>query len=324
MSVPVLIAALIAGFLVLIFAGDALVRGAAALARRGGVPPLVVGLTIVAFGTSAPELFVSIQAVLSGAPRLAMGNVVGSNIANILLVLSIPALFAPIPTRADGVRHNTVIMVIASIIFVALSLGGAIGLWQGGVLVAGIVAYLILQSLRARASRDAADIRELVEIDDMEGMPDTWRKIWTFIAVGVVGLPLGGWLIVTGGVGIADAMAIPREFVGLTAVAFGTSLPELATSVIAAVRKHADVAIGNVVGSNVFNIFAVGGAIGLAGGAPVPDTFFSLDFPVMMGAALVLLVIVLLGRRIGWATGAIFGVAYLTYLFVLARVEGLL
>ena len=158
----------------------------------------------------------------------------------------------------------------------------------------------------------------------MEGMPDTWRKIWTFIALGLIGLPLGGWLIVTGGVGLADVLSVPREFVGLTAVAFGTSLPELTTSVIAALRRHSEVAIGNVVGSNLFNILAVGGAIGLAGGAPVPDTFFRWDYPVVAASALALLAIVALGRRIGWATGGALGACYLGYLFVLARIEGVL
>ena len=324
MSVPLLIAALVAGFVVLIFAGDALVRGAAALARRAGLPPLIVGLTIVAFGTSAPEMFVSIQAVLSGAPRLAIGNVVGSNIANILLVLSVPAFFAAIPTAVEGVRRNTLMMALATAVLVAFSVSGQITVLSGAVLFAGIIGYLVLQGQWARAHRNDPAVRDLVAIDEMAGMPQSWTKIWIFVAVGVAGLPLGGWLIVSGAVGLADALSIPREFVGLTVVAFGTSLPELATSVVAAVRKHSEVAVGNVVGSNIFNSLAVGGAIGLAGGAPIPENFFRWDYPVMMAASLALLALVMLQRRIGWATGLVFALGYVGYIVGLAHIEGLL
>ncbi len=324
MSLLALSTALLAGFIVLMFAGDVLVRGAAALARRGGLPPLIVGLTIVAFGTSAPEMFVTVQAVLSGAPGLAIGNVVGSNIANVLLVLSIPTVLAAVPTQLPAVRRNTVIMVVASAIFVALSIGGVLDAWRGAALLAGILAFTLMQIHHARTHRSDPDVRELAKIDAMPGMPKSWPRIWIYILVGLAGLPLGGILIVRGATGLAEVLGVPSVFIGLTVVAVGTSLPELATSVIAAARKHAEVAIGNVVGSNIFNLFMVGGAAGLAGDVPVPDTFFGWDFPVMVLSAVALLAIVLLRRRIGWATGLAFFLAYVVYIVRLAQIEGVI
>jgi cation:H+ antiporter len=324
MSVPVLIGLLLAGFLVLMIAGDVLVRGAAALARRGGVPPLVVGLTVVAFGTSVPEMVVSVQAVLSGASGLALGNVVGSNIANILIVLSVPTLFASIPTRTPGVRRNTFIMVAATAAFIALAYGGTLSTMQGGLLIAGILAFTAAQFLRARTHRDEPDIADSADIDSMAGMPRRWIGIWGFILVGLAGLPAGGFLIVRGGVGLAETLGVSSEFVGLTIVAVGTSLPELATSTIAAIRKHSEVALGNVVGSNIFNVFAVGGATALSGNVPVPPSFLAWDFPVMMGTAVALLLVILSRRPIGWATGLVFFAAYVVYVVQLARMGGLL
>ncbi|MGD2133186.1 MAG: calcium/sodium antiporter [Maricaulaceae bacterium] len=323
MTIALLAVALVAGFIVLIVAGDILVRGSAALAQRAGVPPLIVGLTIVAFGTSAPELFVSIQAVLSDAPKLAIGNIVGSNIANILLVLSIPAFFAAVPTDSSGAGRNTVIMIIASFALIICSVDGRLTFFDGAALFVGIIIYLVFQGVRARAHRSAPDVQELTDLEGI-GLPASWTKIGAFVGVGLIGLPIGGWLIVKGGVGIADALSVPREFIGLTVVAFGTSLPELATSVVAAVRRHSEVAIGNVVGSNVFNVFAVGGAAAMTGPIPVPVTFSIWDYPVMMIASFALLGLVLLRRRIGWATGAVFFLAYLGYIFGLAWLEDII
>jgi len=322
MTVALLLIALLAGFVVLVLAGDALVRGAAAMARRAGVPPLLVGLTIVAFGTSAPELFVSVEAVLSDAPGLAIGNIVGSNIANILLVLALPSFFAPIATSAIGVRRNAVIMVLASLALVAFAWGGELTRVHGLALLAGIVLYLAMQAVRAREHRDDPDIQELLEIDSMEGMPDRWWKIWAFISVGVIGLPAGGALIVHGGVGLAELLDIPHEFVGLTIVAFGTSLPEIATSLVAAMRRHSEVAIGNVLGSNIFNVFVVGGAAATAGTIPTPDSFYIYNFPVMLAASAAALIIVLSRRTIGPRIGVVFLIAYVAYIVGLAFIEG--
>jgi cation:H+ antiporter len=324
MSVPVLIAFLVAGFVVLMVAGDLLVRGAAVLARRGGVPPLIVGLTIVAFGTSVPEMVVSVQAVLSNAGGLALGNVVGSNIANILLVLSVPTLFAAVPIQTPGLRRNTFIMVLATAVFIALAAQGPLSAWQGGVLIGGILVFTGAQFLRARRRRDEPEIADSMTIDAMAGMPRSWLGVWTFILIGLAGLPGGGYLIVRGGVGLAEALHVPSEFVGLTVVAVGTSLPELATSTVAAIRKHSEVAIGNVVGSNIFNVFAVGGVTALSGTIAVPESFLVWDFPVMMAAAVALLVIVLSRRPIGWATGLVLFAAYVAYIVRLAQIDGLL
>lgn len=323
--------ALIAGFVVLVFAGDYLVNGATALARRAGVSALVVGLTVVACGTSAPELVVSVQAILTGAPELAIGNIVGSNIANVLLVLGAPAVIAPFAARAKGLGRNAFIALTASAALIVFALDLRITPIEGLVLVAGLVAYLVWQWMRARAP-DALDdptLAELAAVDEIESLPATWGKIWLFLGVGLIGLPIGSTLIVESAVDIGARMGVPPEFIGLTAVAFGTSLPELATSIIAALKREAEVAIGNVIGSNVFNVLAVGGAAAAATGftalghLPVPETFLAYDLRVMLVAAVGLWLIALIKPTLGRVVGIGFLVAYVAYIVVLARVEGI-
>ena len=219
-----LILALAAGFVVLVISGDLLVRGSTALARQLGVPPLIVGLTIVAFGTSAPELVVSVQAVLADAPRLALGNIVGSNIANVLLVLGLPALICPIHSDAEGLKRNAVFALAASVLLFAFGWSSdTISFPQGVILLTGMFGFLATMAWRAHAHANAPDVQEFLEVDEIEGLPQDWIKIWVFIFVGLIGLPLGGHLIVNSGVGLAQALNVPNEFIGLTLVAFGTS-----------------------------------------------------------------------------------------------------
>ncbi len=326
MAIFWLILALAAGFVVLVISGDLLVRGSTKLARRLGVPPLIVGLTIVAFGTSAPELVVSIQAVLAGAPELALGNIVGSNIANVLLVLGIPAVICVIHSDASGLTRNSLFALAASVGLLIFAYTGPLGALQGSILLAGLVAYLGILWWRAHSHATAPpeDVKEYLEIDDIEGLPESWVKVWVFIAVGLIGLPLGGHLIVRSGVDIAEVLNIPREFVGLTLVAFGTSLPELATSIVAAFRRQADVAIGNVIGSNVFNVLAVGGVASLIGDIPIPPTFLQYDLWVMVAAGVALVAIAVTKRPIGRALGLAFIVVYAAYVFGLAQIEGVI
>jgi len=249
------------------------VRGAAAIARHWGVPALIVGLTIVAFGTSAPELVVSIQSVLNGASQLASGNVIGSNIANVLLALGAPALIMAIPTNMSGVARNSFVCLVATIIFIALIfLHNPLIMWQGTILFGGIVIYLVWMFTLAKSGSDDPILAEMVEIDEgQDGLP---QSVWVsafFIFAGMIGLVIGGKLIVDHAVNIATYFNISETIIGLTIIAIGTSLPELATVLVATYRGHPEVAIGNVLGSNVFNIFAVMGAASLVGPVIIED-----------------------------------------------------
>ena len=316
---PILL--LVIGLVILIIAGDLMVRGAAALARHWGVPSLIVGLTIVAFGTSAPELVVGVQAVLSGAGALASGNVVGSNIANVLLALGIPALIMSIPTNMSGVARNSLVAVFATILFIILAfLGNPMAKWQGAVLFLGIITYLTWMFRLSKAGIDDPILEEMTEIDEGEdGLPTkTWLSA-IYVVVGIIGLVLGGNLIVDNAVTIAQSIGISETIIGLTIVAIGTSLPEIATVVVATYRGHSEVAIGNVLGSNVFNIFAVMGASALAGPVMIDPKMYVFDFWVMLITILALLAFVLTRQPIGKKTGAIFVVAYILYMLALTR-----
>lgn len=311
---------LIAGVFCLVIAGDLLVRGAASLARKWGIPALIVGLTIVAFGTSAPELVVSVQAVLSGASELAIGNVIGSNIANVLLVLGMPALIVAIPTNISGVARNSAVAIVATLILMALMfIHRPLNLWQGAILFAGIVVYLFWMFLLAKAGADDPTLEELSDIDHMDGLPKSMLMIVIFLLIGIVGLAFGGDLIVDNATALAKSFGVSEALIGLTIVAIGTSLPELATVIVAAYRRHTEVAIGNVLGSNVFNIFAVIGAAALTGPVNIPAKFMVFDIWVMLAATVALTVYVLRRAPIGRKTGIVFLLAYGLYIAAIGR-----
>lgn len=316
------------GIIIILFGGDYLVRGASAVARRTGVPSLLIGLTIVAFGTSAPEMVVSVFAAMAGSPGLAVGNIVGSNIANVFLVLGLPAMIAAMGTVAKGVRTNALIALAASLLFIALcwdwdaNAPGTIGLLEGAVLTGLILAYIVYLGVVAMVSRDNPMVAELASIDTLEGLPKSVLGIAFSLVVGLVALPIGANLIVEGGAGLALTLGVSEAVIGLTLLAVGTSLPELATSVVAAVRRQADMAIGNVIGSNIFNIFAVGGitglaAGGLAGGVAIDAAFFRLDLWVFLASAIFVTVLVFSRRPMGRTTGAILLLTYAAYIAAL-------
>lgn len=309
---------LVVGLVILIVAGDIMVRGAAALARHWGVPALIVGLTIVAFGTSAPEMVVGVQAALMGEGDLAAGNVVGSNIANVLLALGLPALILAIPTNMSGVARNSFIALFAAALFVFLAfVHTPLMRWQGAILFGGIIAYLIFMFRLAKAGSDDPILEEMTEIDEGEdGLPTNTIKSFVYVVLGVVGLILGGKLIVDNAVFIAEGLGISKTIIGLTIVAIGTSLPEIATVIVATYRGHPEVAIGNVLGSNVFNVFAVMGASALAGPIAIDSNLMKFDFWVMLLSSFVLLLYVLRRQPIGRKTGAILTIAYAVYLAV--------
>ncbi len=311
---PWLLSAL--GLIILLLAGDALVRGAVNLSLRLGVPALIVSLTIVAFGTSAPELLIAISAVLDNAPDIAMGNVVGSNTANVLLVLGVPALFSGLHTSECDTRKNYIMMLGASVLFIALAFLGEFTLWSG------VLLLMVLAVVLALAAREANQHRKCGQDADLEGMEDAdpsmpyWR-IGIFLFLGLIGLPLGADLLVDNATIIARTYGISETIIGLTLVAIGTSLPELATTVMAAIRRQADVALGNVIGSNMFNLLAIIGITTFVGEIPVAPEFLRFDLWVMLAASLVLVPFVFLKRDINRVWGAALSGLYVTYLVVL-------
>ncbi|MCV6596283.1 MAG: calcium/sodium antiporter [Mangrovicoccus sp.] len=304
------------GLVILLLAGDSLVKGAVNLALRLGIPPLIVSLTIVAFGTSAPELLISVQAVLMGSPGIAMGNVVGSNTANILLVLGVPALLRTLHTSGCDSRTTYVMMIAATLFFIALCYMGPLGVPHGLALLAALAAmltysFVTAQKHRAMMKAEAAEADE----EEVEGAdPDMpgW-KIGLFLALGLVGLPLGAELLVDNSVIIARQFGVSETVIGLTLIALGTSLPELATTTVAALRGKADVALGNVIGSNMFNLLAIIGVASLVRPITVTSDFLTMDLWVMLGASLLLIPFVFFGRDITRGPGILLALLYVVY-----------
>ncbi|MER5171884.1 calcium/sodium antiporter [Thioclava kandeliae] len=303
------IAMVVAGLVLLVFAGDWLVKGAVNLSLRLGIPALIVSLTVVAFGTSAPELLVSITAVLNDNPSIALGNVIGSNTANILLVLGLPALISVIHTHTHDTRESYLMMLGSTVLFIALAFSGPITWWKAVVLLVAIGAILTRQILQALGHRRDRDDEEV------EGAEDsiTGRAIAVYIILGLIGLPIGANLLVSGASDIASAMGISDAVIGLTLVAVGTSLPELATSISAALKGRADVALGNVIGSNIFNLLFILGIAGLFGTMPVPPEMLRVDLWVMLAATLVLGPFIFFRKSLGRMTGIAFTLAYIGY-----------
>ncbi|MFN4354739.1 calcium/sodium antiporter [Parvibaculum sp.] len=326
------------GLLILIVCGDFLVQGASALAARYGLSPLLIALTIVAFGTSAPELLVSVRAALAGAPGIALGNVVGSNIANILLILGIPALIAPIACAGRAVPHNMLIMLAASVLLIALCFNGPLAFWQGVFLLGMLTAYLVYSGWDARknpycAATEGGAVPSPERPDDAfcEGTasahdlphgdiepPNLSRRLIAFkILFGIAGLPLGARFVVDGGIDIAETFGVSDAVIGLSLIAVGTSLPELATSVMAVFRRNDDVVVGNIIGSNIMNILAILGITAIIAPISVSSDFLSFHLWVMLGAAVLLLPIAMTGRKVGRGAGILFLAAYGAYLYAM-------
>lgn len=315
------------GLLLLVFTGDALVRGAVNLSLRLGIPPLIVGLTVVAFGTSAPELLVSVQAVLLGAPGIALGNVVGSNIANILLVMGIPALISAIHIRDANCQKSYLMMIAASVLFIVLAWFGPLIWWHGLILLGGLALMLSDNFHHARNHRRDARAAKAAalqaaaggEVADLEGadlsMP-SW-KIAVFILIGLVGLPLGADFLVDGAASIARTFGMSEEVIGLTLVAVGTSLPELAATTAAAFRREAGMAVGNVIGSNMFNLLGILGVTALIGPLPLTPAMLHMDLWVMLAAAVAVAPFIFLGWSITRGWGVVLIGCYAAYVAVL-------
>ncbi|MEX5727804.1 cation:H+ antiporter [Rhodovulum iodosum] len=316
MALDVLYACL--GLVILLLAGDALVKGAVNLSLRLGVPALIVSLTIVAFGTSAPELLIAIKAVMDNAPGIALGNVVGSNTANVLLVLGIPAIVSGLRTDECDTRRTYVMMIAASVLFIGLAFWGVFTWWHGLILLAAL--GLVLGDAFYTARNHRRDTRaRLAEADDpteIEGADPTISgpKIALFLVLGLIGLPLGADLLVDASINIAREIGVSETVIGLTLVAIGTSLPELATTVMAAIRRQADVALGNVIGSNMFNLLAIVGIASLVGPIEVPREMLGFDLWVMLAASVLLAPFVFAGWSMGKRWGTAFVALYAAYI----------
>ncbi len=305
------------GFVLLVVGADYLVRGAVAMARAIGVSPLIIGLTVVAFGTSLPELVVSLRASVGGAPGLALGNIVGSNVANILLILGVAALIYPIRcTRSVLIRDGSAMMA-ATIFFAVAALIGGFGWIYGAVAVSCLVASLAYSYFNDKKTGETLHTREA---EDVEPIPGGGWKSALAVIVGLVGVIVGGELLVEGAVSMARELRVSEEVIGLTLVAFGTSVPELATTAVAAVRRHADVALGNVLGSNLFNLLGVLGITSLVTWLPTPPTTASFDVWVLLCVSFLLLVFMRTGWRLGRPEAVVLLLLYAV--FIVAQFHG--
>ena len=316
---------LLLGVVLLVAGAEALVRGASRLAAAVGISPLVIGLTVVAYGTSAPELAVSVKASLSGQPDIAMGNVIGSNICNVLLILGLSATVAPLVVNQSLVRKDVPIMLGVSVLLLFASMNGVLQRWEGLALVAGgllYTAFAIHQSHKESKAVVAEYQREFAG-PRRQGAIQIVTNV-ALIAIGLVTLVVGARFLVSAAVDIARVLGVSERVIGLTIVAVGTSLPELATSVVAAARGQRDIAVGNVVGSNIFNILFVLGISSVvgSGGIRVSPSLLRFDIPVMIAVAATCLPVFLAGHQIRRAEGVIllgYFVAYTAYLIMADR-----
>jgi cation:H+ antiporter len=307
-----LIAALVGGLVVMALAGNALVSGAVSLAGRMGVSPLFAGIFIVGFGTSAPEMIVSLDAALSDRSGLALGNIVGSNIANVFLVLGLPALIAPVMAGGVGEKRGLLAVVIAAVAWIGITAVMPLTPLVGICFLAILVAYSGLTFIAARRAVAAGKDPGVTEEEDPH-LP-LWLAL-VYVPLGILGLILGADLVIDGGVGIATFFNVPEEYIGLTLLAVGTSLPEIGAGLAAAVKKQGEVLIGNVLGSNVFNIRGAGGIISLFGPINMAPTFQQYDHWALALATLVVGLLIVTKARIGRLTGLLLLLIYAAYVY---------
>ncbi len=308
---------LVGGLVYLVLGGDLLVRGALGLARRTSIPPLVIGLTVVALGTSAPELVISVYATLSGFTDVALGNVVGSNIANVLLVLGAPALISPIVADAAGLRRQSLFLVAVTVLFVGLLIDGVLSSHEGLLLLGVLLAAMLAVYFFRIDVAGTDDIDDAIQLQRVLGLPHKLFAAIAFVVVGIVMLPIGADLTVEGAVSIARALSVPDVVIASTIIAIGTSLPELSTTVIAAFHRSSDIAIGNIVGSNVLNILLVAGVTAALAPLPVARSLIDLDLWVVLAVAVLLLVFVLRRWPIGRAAGLLMLGGYVAYVVLI-------
>lgn len=308
-------ALLIVGLAMLVFGGDFLVRGAVGLAEKLNIPALIIGLTVVAFGTSAPELFISVQAALTGNSGIAIGNVVGSNIANVLLVMGLPALIAASRCDDKGIGRNILVMIGFTLVFMVMLIDSIVTRFEGVILLALLALFLFDQVRTARQKQKADDDDPLDYSDEVSDIPHSNPKIFGLLLAGLIALPWGADLTVDSASSIAERLGVSQAVIGLTIVAIGTSLPELATALMAVIRGSASLAIGNVVGSNIFNIGSIMGVAASIAPMRVFDTrLMQVDVWVMLACALIIAILAHWKVKIGKRVGVAMLTAYTIYL----------
>ena len=301
------------GLALLLFCADFLVRGAVGLARQFGISTLMIGLTVVACGTSAPEFVTALAAALRGNEGMAVGNVVGSNIANMMLILGIAAAIRPIVCSTRVIQRDAVILLAATLVFVAIALFAVIDRWQGVILVACLLVYLY-SSYRLELREPAADAVHVREAEEVTGVPSRAWKSGALVVAGLVGIVIGAELLVRGGIGIAELAGVSDAVIGLTLIAVGTSLPELATVVVASLRGHGDVALGNVLGSNIFNLLAIAGGVAIVEPLSIPGEILQFDLWVMAAITALLWPLMITGRRLSRGEGWLLAGLYVVYI----------
>ncbi|TQV83573.1 calcium/sodium antiporter [Denitrobaculum tricleocarpae] len=319
-----------AGLLLLAFGGEVLLRGAIGVASRLGLSPMLIGLTVVAFATSMPELVVTVTAGLEDVTDIGVGNVVGSNIANILLILGVAAVISPIVTKPQLVLRDCIAVLAATLLFVSFAYYGELSFLHGVAMIACLIGY-VWYSYRNDAVRngdDGEDEDSLSALDDevaeeIESAPKSLGIALALVIGGIIGLVLGSELLVRGAVQIARAAGVSETVIGLTLVAFGTSLPELATSITAAIRGHTEVALGNALGSNLFNLLLILGVLAMVTPFEVDAAVLSFDAWIMAAVSLMVVPIIMICGQIGRFSGIVFLLlygAYITYQFTLPPV----
>ncbi|WP_316863227.1 calcium/sodium antiporter [uncultured Cohaesibacter sp.] len=295
----------VAGLVCLYFGGEWLVEGAIGVSRKLGLPAFLISLTVVGFGTSMPELLVSLKAAIGGYPGIVLGNVVGSNIANILLIVGLAALIAPIQVIRSMSGRDAVTMVLSAIVLVIVLIFRTISPLIGVLMLLALVAYLAMAYMQDKNAGCCES--------DQLALPVSPYLVLALLVFGLALLVVGADLLVRGATIVAQDLGVSSAVIGLTVVAVGTSLPELATSVVAAVHRRSDIAIGNIIGSNIFNILGILGLTSLICPIPVADRFAQIDGWVMLGSTLLLFVLLFSCRRIGRVVGGGFLVAYIAY-----------
>lgn len=316
---------IVGGLALLIVGGELLVRGSVRVAERFGVSPLLIGLTLVGFGTSTPELVTSVQAAIIGSPGIAVGNIVGSNIANILLILGLSAIIFPIAVQENALRRDGMFVLGTALLLAAISLTVGLERWVGALFVLGLTGYMVYAYRQERtAAALAGDHTAAFEkAEAAEGVDPALRPrsppragVLVPLAMAIGGLAviiLGGRLLVDGAVQAARALGMSEEVIGLTIVAVGTSMPEFVTSVVAAIRRQMDVALGNILGSNIYNILGIGGVTALIAPTAVPAQIATFDNWVMVGVSALLLLFAWTGRRLSRFEGGVFVALYIGY-----------
>tara|TARA_R110002096_G_scaffold416576_2_gene619484 strand:+ start:336154 stop:337122 length:969 start_codon:yes stop_codon:yes gene_type:complete len=314
----------IAGLVLLVVAGDIMIRGAVSIAENFGLSKLVIGLTVIAFGTSAPELVVGIDAALSGVPTMALGNVVGSNTANILLVIGLPAVFYPFVCNSTEVKRNYFIMLGGTVLFILLAYMGPFSHFHATFLLILLAAFLVNSYKLGRLTTEqiAQDQRiadhAYEDLDELPEEPLKTPRASLYLIVGLIGLVYGARILVDGGVDIARDFDVSEAVIGLTIIAIGTSLPELVTAIVAARKNHGDVALGNVIGSNIFNLYAIMSGTAFVADVPIPQSFLSVDLWVMLLSSAALIPFIVWKIRFNRVIGLAFTGGYIVYMWTLS------